>query len=400
MPAASISDRPVIERIRVHVIGFGSDRYSWSALMPAMVNTDTIVRITLSDGSEGVGAVCSCVEHGVDRAVAEGIRPLIPGLIGRELADLGPADLGPSDLDKTDPNLAEIDRIWDWMSWRRPYVGNPSIAAIDIALWDLAAKRANRPLWAHLGGSRNTMPAYASIPVLEDHDANIALIEGLTADGFGLFKFHYKCVAEADIGLIEAIDAAFGDSGLTFMFDAECAYDLEAAKRVAAAAEAAGFLWLEAPMPDRNLADYAALKAATSLPILPAGITIADEQDIVNALAHNGWSAVRCDTASSGGLTPMRRIADLAAAHEMNFELQSWGSSLSTAANFHLSLATPHSRYFEVPVPRQDFDLPGVSPIAVNASGTATAAEAPGLGLEIDWTELEAASEMVLDVRG
>ena len=93
-----MADTPVIDRIRVYTKGFGSDRYSWSALMPLMVNTDTITRVSLSDGSEGMGAVCSCVEHGVDLAIAHGIRPLLPGLLGQGVSD--------------------IHGLWEWMTWR------------------------------------------------------------------------------------------------------------------------------------------------------------------------------------------------------------------------------------------------------------------------------------------
>ena len=372
-----MADTPVIDRIRVYTKGFGSDRYSWSALMPLMVNTDTITRVSLSDGSEGMGAVCSCVEHGVDLAIAHGIRPLLPGLLGQGVSD--------------------IHGLWEWMIWRKPYIGNPSIAAIDIALWDLAARRAGQPLYQYLGGTRDRIQSYASIPVLENHDANIRLINRLAAEGVTLFKFHYECQADADIGLIEAIDDAFGGSGIGFMFDAECAYSPDDALRVATAAEKAGFLWLEAPMPDRNLADYAVLKSRTGVPVLPAGITIADEADIANALQTDAWSAIRCDTASSGGITPMRRIASLAESHGMKFELQSWGSSLSTAANFHLTLATPHSSYFEVPVPRQDFDIPGVTRLHVDDAGDALAPAGHGLGLDVNWDELEAGADLIFD---
>ena len=150
-------------------------------------------------------------------------------------------------------------------------------------------------------------------------------------------------------------------------------------------------------MPDRNLADYAALKSRTGVPVLPAGITIADEVDIANALQTDAWSAIRCDTASSGGITPMRRIASLAESHGMKFELQSWGSSLSTAANFHLTLATPHSSYFEVPVPRQDFDIPGVTRLHVDDAGDALAPAGHGLGLDVNWDELEAGADLFFD---
>ena len=44
---------------------------------------------------------------------------------------------------------------------------------VDIALWDLAAKAADLPLWQMLGGARDQVPAYASTPLLADADAYI-----------------------------------------------------------------------------------------------------------------------------------------------------------------------------------------------------------------------------------
>ena len=367
-----------IERIRVSAVAFGSDEYSWSALMPSMLNTDTVVRIDTSDGLQGWGAVCSCVEHDIDLSIAHGTKPLLPGLLGRDATDL--------------------DGIWEWMSWRKPYVTNPSIAAIDIALWDLAARRAAEPLHTHLGATADRLPAYASIPVLEDPQANIELIERLAEDGFTVFKFHYKSVPEPDIELIRVIHEMFAPRGFRFMFDAECAYDLDQATAVGRAAADADFVWLEAPLPDRSLADYTELRRRVDVDVLPAGLTVADEQDLANSLTADPWSRVRTDAAACGGITPLRRIAALAERHGLRTELQSWGSSLSTIANLQASLALPATDWFEVPVPRIDFDVPGVERIDVDGTGAAVAPSGSGLGLAVDWDEFDARSQLLFDV--
>ncbi len=367
-----------IRRLRVSAVAFGSDEYSWSALMPSMLNTDTVVRIDTSDGLQGWGAACSCVEHDIDLSVAHGTKPMLPGLLGRD--------------------ASQIDELWEWMSWRKPYVTNPSIAAIDMALWDLAAQRAGVPLHRHLGAAADRLPAYASIPVLEDPQANIDLIERLADDGFSTFKFHYKSVPEPDIELIRVIHQTFGPRGFRFMFDAECAYDLEQATAVGSAAADAGFVWLEAPLADRDLAGYAELRRRVDVDVLPAGLTVADEQDLANALTAEPWSRVRTDAAACGGITPLLRIAALADRHGLKTELQSWGSSMSTIANFQASLALSATDWFEVPVPRADFDVPGVERITVDEAGHAVAPTAPGLGLIVDWDEFDAASQVLFDV--
>tara|TARA_B110000046_G_C12652505_1_gene257216 strand:- start:41 stop:295 length:255 start_codon:yes stop_codon:yes gene_type:complete len=63
------------------------------------------------------------------------------------------------------------------------------------------------------------------------------------------------------------------------------------------------------------------------------------------------------DDSGQDGIGPAMAIFTMPAKAEINVELQSWGSSPSTDANLHLALANGNSRYFEVPVPIDDFSL-------------------------------------------
>jgi L-alanine-DL-glutamate epimerase-like enolase superfamily enzyme len=74
----------VIERIRVYAIQYGSKEYSWSAWMPEMTNTDTLVRLETKDGQTGIGAVSSCSERDIDLSIAYSMRPLLRGLLGKD----------------------------------------------------------------------------------------------------------------------------------------------------------------------------------------------------------------------------------------------------------------------------------------------------------------------------
>jgi len=93
--------------------------------MPKVLNTDTIMRLTDDGGQDGITSVCTFTEHGVDNSVLELMQPLLIGLLGQK----------PQSLQ---------DR-WARMQQRRPRVSNTAIAGLDIAMWDLAAKRQALP---------------------------------------------------------------------------------------------------------------------------------------------------------------------------------------------------------------------------------------------------------------
>ena len=123
----------VIERIRVYAVQYGPKEYSWSAWMPEMTNTDTLVRLETKDGQTGIGAVSSCSERDIDLSIAYNMKPLLRGLLGKD--------------------GLQIEENWQWMAQRRPYVHNSAIAALDIAMWDLLAKQNDLPLSSLLGGN-------------------------------------------------------------------------------------------------------------------------------------------------------------------------------------------------------------------------------------------------------
>lgn len=361
-----------ITQIDVFAIAQKTPDYSWSPVMPEVLNTDTIIRITDHEGNEGIGCVCTFTEYGVDKTIFESVRPLAIGLLS------------------SDNCLPQT--LWQRFQSRRPGVTNTALAALDFALWDYQAKRQGQPLYQLLGGQKSKIDTYASVPILEGPEAYIALIDDLRQTGFRRFKFHYKSQAGPDMALIDAVASHFEDR-CEFMFDAENLYQPEAAQQVADLMEHHGFIWLEAPFDDHDWAAYRQLKDNTNLPLIPAGNAVVDQGHIEQALQADCWDYLRLDAATAGGITPALGLFAKAKAHQKYLELQSWGSSLATAANLHLALAHDNSRYFEIPVPRSDFTLSGCSDFPLTSDGFVMAPDKPGIGLSIDWDVLGARAD-------
>ena len=211
----------------------------------------TIVRVFDEDGYEGVGATPSYSSGRWDLSMLESLRLLAPRIVGK------------------DPLLRE--GLWHELNDLVLPVLPGAQAAIDIALWDVVARRAGIPLYRLLGGARERLPAYASTPMLADAAAYVAYVDELYALGFQAVKFHAWCEADRDLEMLRAVHAQHGGGNLTFMHDAEQRYDRRGALRVARALEEMDFAWLEAPLVDSDLHGYRELRQRASVPILPAG---------------------------------------------------------------------------------------------------------------------------------
>jgi len=110
------------------------------------------------------------------------------------------------------------------------------------------------------------------------------------------------------------------------------------------------------------------------------------------------WSTARVDLAMSGGITPLLKIINITTALGLGLELVAWGSPISTAATLQVSLGTGCGEYFEIAVPQQDFLIPSSQPLQVNPSGKVSSSSKNGLGLELDWQELEQDALPLLDI--
>lgn len=362
----------MIDRVEVMAVAPEVPRMAWAADLDAQCATLTIVRIHDEDGAEGVGATPSYSTGRFDLAMLESMRHLAPRVLGRE--------------------AGERERVWYDLDDLTIPVLPGARAAIDIALWDLAARRAAVPLHQFLGGARDRLEAYASTPTLRDAGAYVDFVAGLRDQGFRAVKFHAWCEPDRDLEMLRAVHAAHGDAGLAFMHDAEQRYDRRSALRVALELEAMGFVWLEAPLPDEDLDGYRELRRRCTVPILPGGNTILDVRAVGNALRMEPWDAVRFDVTIAGGVTAARRLAGLAKAWGLPIELQSWGYTLIQAANLHVGLGHRHSGYFELPMPPDAYEYGVTNPYRVGADGYVAAPDGPGLGVDVDWEQMEHAA--------
>ena len=367
-----------IERVRVYAVGPETERYTWSTDHAEQFVTNTIARITTRGGMEGVAGAMSVNEFCFSAAVAETMRPMVPHLIG----------------------ASALDRESLWYRLR-PFdlpLAPQANAILDIALWDLAAKHAGLPLYRMLGGPRSKILAYASTPLLHTAEAYVDYVAELKERGYTAVKFHCWCEVDKDMAMARAVSKRFGDSGMHFMLDVEQRYTREEALRAGRELGELGYRWFEAPLPDFDFAGYRELKRSVDVPILANGNWILDARLIEVFIDMDCWTDVRVDTTVAGGVTPMRKIMAVAEARSMNVEIQSWGYTLTQAANLQLMLAHRNCTYFEQPMPCEALEYGALDVIRTDAEGYVHAPDGPGLGIRTDWEAVEAAAFLTYEV--
>ncbi len=358
-----------IERAEVFVCAPERPGSTWTPEQPEPCTTHTFLRLTTQEGIVGAAATDSYTSHHPDAVLAETLRDMLPELTGR--------------------SANERQMLWQWLKPKAYARSAQAQALIDVALWDIAAQAAGKPLYQLLGAHRPSIPAYASTPVLASPEAYVDYVGQWLEKGFRAIKFHCWCDPRRDRQLLEQVQHVHGGKGLALMLDVEQRYDLAQALEIGQVLEAFGYAWFEAPLDDYDLAAYRELSHRLQVPVLAAGNAITDPLLVDFALQQRCWSRVRVDAMTCGGITPALSIMRNARMHGVLTELQSWGHSLAQAANLHLMLGQANCSYFEQACDFEAFEFATGNPLRADTSGQVWAPDRPGLGLEIDWAEIE-----------
>ena len=323
-------------------------------------------RVTDSDGAEGVGYTFTCGRSGraVHSVLADEIAELVAG-----------------------HEASRIEWLWNHLWWQLHYGGRggPTVlamSAFDIALWDLAAKRAEQPLWRHLGGFDPAVPAYAGgIDLMLSADELIEQTDANLAKGFRAIKMKVgRDVLAQDVGKVAAMREHLGD-GFPLMLDANMKYTADGAVRAARAFAPYDPVWLEEPCTPEDVPGHARVVREGGLPVA-AGENLRTLQDFRTYIAAGAVTYPEPDVTNCGGVTAFMKVARLAEAFAL--PVTSHGAHDITV---HLLAACPNRSYLEA----HGFGLDRYidHPIEIR-DGVAIAPERPGIGFAFDWDGLEA----------
>nr|WP_276084308.1 mandelate racemase/muconate lactonizing enzyme family protein [Nonomuraea thailandensis] len=214
----------------------------------------------------------------------------------------------PSDIGKVYESL-----LWAGASVGRSGVATQALAAIDVALWDLKARRAGLPLAKLLGAYRdsvrtyNTSGGFLHAPIEE---VKARATQSL-ADGIGGIKIKVgQPDMKEDLRRLAAVREHLGD-GVPLMVDANQQWDRASALRFGRAVEDLGLVWIEEPLDAYDAEGHAQLAAALDTPIA-TGEMLSSVAEHVRLIEARAADIIQPDAPRVGGITPFLRLATLA----------------------------------------------------------------------------------------
>ncbi len=323
------------------------------------------VRVRDKDGAEGLGYTYA-VNSG---AIA--FRVLIEGYLQHVL-------LG-RDADG-------IEKLWQDMWWKVHYAGRgghatSAISAVDIALWDLKARRLGVPLWRLLGGYDPVVPVYAGGIDLElTIEALLDQADRFQAGGHRAIKMKAgRPRLSEDVERVRAMRKHLGDD-FPLMADANMRWSADQAIRAARAFGDFNLTWLEEPTIPDDVAGHTRVVREGGIPVA-TGENMHTLYEFQQMISAGGVTYPEPDVCNCGGITVFRKIAALAEAH--NLPVTSHGAHDLTV---HLMAAAPNRSYMEV----HGFGLERFMACPMNiAEGRTVAPERAGHGIELDFKALE-----------
>ncbi|MDQ2780602.1 MAG: mandelate racemase/muconate lactonizing enzyme family protein [Pseudomonadota bacterium] len=330
-----------------------------------------LVEVTDADGHTGWGEVwCNFPEPGAEHRARLVDRILAPLACGTE----GYAD-PPSLYDK----LTRRTEVLALQSGE-PGPFAHAIAGIDIAVWDLMARRRKLPLWRMLGGSSDRVPVYASgiNPTAPERT-----VERCRAEGHRRFKLKIGFDPQRDRANLAALRDLLG-SEAPLMVDANQAWTLAQASQIAPTLQDFDLCWLEEPLrADRPWAEWLELQRHCAIP-LAGGENIAGDAAFDAALAAGALAVLQPDAAKWGGISALLPLARRIHAAGRRYCPHYLGGGVGLLASAHLLAATGGDGWLEIdsnPNPLRSLLCGALASID---DGHAALGEAPGLGLDVD----------------
>lgn len=292
----------------------------------------------------------------------------------------------------------EREAIWGdlWKAFRT--TDHLGVGPIDIALWDLAGKHYGESVAGLLGGYRDSVPAYASTYMGDDHpeglstpEAYVAFGEECRDRGYPAYKMHPTGDPDRDVDICDAVGATLGED-LDLMLDPANEYDTYAdAARVGKVLDEHDYFFYEDPMADAGESLHTARRLADTLetPLLGLEHSRTGPYGFANYVSEDVFEFVRGDAHLNGGITGAMKTAHLAESFGVDIEFHVGGPS-----HLHCMSAIRNTNYFEKGLLHPEVEWMADQGFttdveAIDDAGHVAVPDGHGLGVDIDWEFVE-----------
>jgi L-alanine-DL-glutamate epimerase-like enolase superfamily enzyme len=282
--------------------------------------------------------------------------------------------------------VSDRELIWQkYWDGARPYNVNVALLSmLDVALWDIGAKRAGLPLYQALGAYRHKVLAYASTFTQDTVDDYVRLARDCVARNYRAIKMHLFGDPREDVEACRAVRAEVGPD-IALMLDASAAYNYEGALWVGRELEKLNFEWFEEPVRDYNVRVLTELHERLDVPLCVAEISYDGPWDVANHIRARTGSIIHAGWPRKGGVTGLMKVAHLCEANGMRMQMHR-----GEIPGLHVALAIANCTYVEQIVPEDSFHFClRTPPIVPDVDGFVAPPSGPGLGYDIDWADVE-----------
>ena len=254
-----------------------------------------------------------------------------------------------------------------------------AIAGVDIALWDLAARRAGKPLWQLLGGKRDSVPTYASGLNPKGFGG---IVERKLDEGYNAFKIKIGFGREVDFAALTKMREMIGEDAL--MTDVNQGWDVETACENWAAYSEFNLGWIEEPLPaDRPLDEWRQIAALGGSPVA-AGENLLGDAQFGEHIDAKVFDVVQPDMCKWGGFTKTLPLARRIVAAGQTYCPHFLAGPIGVMSAAHCLAAAGGDGVLEIDAngnPIRERLTGGLPPID---NGILTLPSGPGLGIEPD----------------
>ena len=209
---------------------------------------------------------------------------------------------------------SDIGRLWTKLCWAGASVGRSglstqAIAAFDVALYDLKARRANLPLAKLLGAYRDSVACYNTSGGFLHTPLDQLLVNATASRERGIGGIKLKVGHpdhQHDLKRVEAVRKHLGDD-MPLMVDANQQWNRPAAQRMCRTFEQFNLVWIEEPLDAYDHEGHAALAATFDTPIA-TGEMLTSAAEHFDLIRHRGADFIQPDAPRVGGITPFLKI--------------------------------------------------------------------------------------------
>ncbi len=269
---------------------------------------------------------------------------------------------------------------------------------VDVALWDLAGKIKDEPIWKLLGGHTDMIRAYASSGVHRSVPEMVEVARRAIALGFPAMKVRFgRPTIDEDIAVIKAVRDAVGDrlelmvdcnQGWRMPWDTQQPWTVDHATDVAMQLQAEQVYWMEEPLHRGDYEGMTELRSRVTMKIAGGELT-REPYEFRELLQRGCFDIFQPDCVCSMGISGLRHLAAEVDAAGKIFTPHTWGNGIGVMANLQLTAGTVGTPFIEFPfdppewtTARRDYIL--TETIEVDGDGWIRLSERPGLGIELD----------------